>query len=235
MKRIMVLFLAFLIAISQIACSSSNQPNGSSDIQQAGSDNSASNTSQESSLDDKESSDTKENVEIPVDENLLEVEISLPASFFQDMTAEEIQEAAAENGYGQCVIHDDGSVTYTMSQAKQNEILAEFKNSIDESIQGMLEGEDAVESFQKIEYNDDISEVNVYVDKEKYIQFDAFSCLVFYFGGIYYQIFSGADPDTIDVTIHFIDAATNETFNTISYRDWVESNKEASSSDSSAT
>lgn len=204
MKRIMVLFLAFLIAISQIACSSSNQPNGSSDIQQAGSDNSASNTSQESSLDDKESSETEENAEIPVDENLLEVEISLPASFFQDMTAEEIQEAAAENGYGQCVIHDDGSVTYTMSKAKQNEILAEFKNSIDESIQ-------------------------------KHIQFDAFSRLVFYFGGIYYQIFSGADPDTIDMTIHFIDAATNETFNTISYRDWVESNKEASSSDSSAT
>ena len=200
----MVLFLAFLIAISQIACSSSNQPNGSSDIQQAGSDNSACNTSQESSLDDKESSETEENAEIPVDENLLEVEISLPASFFQDMTAEEIQEAAAENGYGQCVIHDDGSVAYTMSQAKQNEILAEFKNSIDESIQ-------------------------------KHIQFDAFSRLVFYFGGIYYQIFSGADPDTIDVTIHFIDAATNETFNTISYRDWVESNKEASSSDSSAT
>lgn len=167
--------------------------------------------------------DTGKDTGVQVDEGLLNVEITMPASFFEEMTTDEIKAAADEQGYKKCVINEDGSVTYTMSKSKHKELLTEFKNSIDETIENMVNGEDAMKSFQKIEYNDDISQVDIYVDKEIYTAFDAFSGISFYFMGAYYQIFSGSDPDSIDIVVNFIDAATNETLATMSYRDFMES------------
>ena len=51
-----------------------------------------------------------------VDENLLTVDITLPASFFENQSEEEIKEQALENGCTECVINDDGSVVYTMTK-----------------------------------------------------------------------------------------------------------------------
>lgn len=151
---------------------------------------------------------------IQVEEGLLNVDITMPASFFEDKTEGEIKADADETGYGKCVINEDGSVTYTMSRNKHKEALAAFKNSIDEAIDGMVNGEDAVESFQKIEYNDNVSEVNIYVDQDN-TAFDSFSGLAFYFMGSYYQTFSGNDPNSVDVVVNFIDNDTHETVETL--------------------
>lgn len=169
---------------------------------------------------------------VQVDEGLLNVDITVPASFFEDQTEEEIKAAADEQGYKKCVINADGSVTYTMSKAKHKEVMESFKTSIDEAIEDMVNGEEAVASFQKIEYNDDISEVNIYVDKSKYTAFDAFSGLAFYFMGAYYQVFSGDDQDTVDVVVNFIDSASGETLDTMSYREFMESNSTEGATDS---
>lgn len=164
---------------------------------------------------------------IQVDEGLLTVEITMPASFFEDMTADEIKAAAEEEGYKACEINADGSVTYTMSKAKHREALADFKASVDEAIEEMISGEEAVASFRRIEYNNNFSRIDVYVDSAAYTTWDAFSGLAFYVMGAYYQILSGDDPDAVDVVVNFIDEATDEVIHTMSYREFMEASAEA--------
>ena len=169
-----------------------------------------------------DTTDNSESTAIEVDEGLLNVEVTLPASFFEDESEEEIKAAAEENGFSKCTINEDGSVTYKMTKAKHKEMLAEMKSDLDESIAAMINGEEAVESFQKIEYADDFSKFDVYVDRAKYTAFDSLYVLAFYISGAYYQAFEGKDMNDIDVVVNFIDEATNEIFESSSYRNLVD-------------
>ena len=72
-----------------------------------------------------DTTDSSESTAIEVDEGLLNVEVTLPASFFEDESEEEIKAAAEENGFSKCTINEDGSVTYKMTKAKHKEMLAE--------------------------------------------------------------------------------------------------------------
>ena len=60
------------------------------------------------------------------------------------LAEEDIKAAAAENGFKDCTINEDGSVTYKMSKSKHKEMLNDLKSSFDESIASLLEGESAV-------------------------------------------------------------------------------------------
>lgn len=214
MKKTLALLLALVLACSTAACGSRSAPTENSSIQ-----NSSSSVEEDGGV-------------VEVDKGLLNVDITLPASFFTDTTEEDIKTSADEKGYSKCVVNADGSVTYTMTKAQHKEMLNELKTSCDESIDELLNGETAVESFQKIEYNDDISEVDIYVDSSKYGAFDAMYALPFYFMGAYYQIFSGVSPDQADVTVNFIDQDTKQVLDTASYRDWI-TNMESSNTQSS--
>ena len=75
--------------------------------------------------------ETENSAGVQVDEGLLNVDVTLAASFFEDQTEEEIKAEAKENGYSDCKINDDGSVTYTMSKKKHAEMLDEMKTSFD--------------------------------------------------------------------------------------------------------
>ena len=154
--------------------------------------------------------DTGVDTGIQVDEGLFNVEVTLPAALMEDTSEEEIRSTADESGFSSCTIHEDGSVTYTMSKAKHQEVLDGIQESIDETVEDLINGENAVASFQKIEYSDNLSQVDIYVDQEQFSALDTFSALTFYVLGMYYQSFSGADPGTIDVAITFLDASTNE-------------------------
>ena len=165
--------------------------------------------------------DTSEHSGISVDKSLLSVEITMPSTFFEESSDEEIEDAANERGIEKCIINDDGSVTYKMSKAKHKELLDDLKSGVEESIDSMLHGEDAVESFQEIEYNDDLSKFNVYVDQETYTEWDSFASLSLFFIGAYYQTFAGEDIDKLDVIVNYIDASTNETIESGSYRNFV--------------
>lgn len=158
---------------------------------------------------------------VQVDEGLFNVDVTLPAALFDSMTEEDIKKTAEENGYSGCVVHEDGSVTYTMTKTKHKEMLEELKKSMDESIKNLTEGENAVASFMSIDYTDDYSEVNIQVNADEYTQWDNFYALAFYMTGAYYQSFAGVAPDKIDVVVHFIDGDTKEVLSTASYRDYV--------------
>lgn len=148
-------------------------------------------------------------------------QITVPASFFDEMTEDEIMDAAKEEGFKSCVVNEDGSVTYTMTAKKKAEILKEYEDSVDESINKLLEGDGKVESFTDIKYTNNFDEFDVYVDSSKYSLFDNLYVLTFYISGAYCQIFNGVSLDKIDVKVNFIDKDNNEVLYSGSYRDWI--------------
>lgn len=170
---------------------------------------------------------------VQVDEGIFNVDITMAKTFFEDMTEDEIKAAAKENGFDKCVVNADGTVTYTMTKSKHEEILNELKANLEETIAGMLEGEEAVASFVSIDYADDFSKFDIYVN-DQYSAWDNFYVLTFYISGAYYQSFVGVSTDNIDVVVNFIDNETKENLNTASYRDWM-SNSEDESGEESAS
>lgn len=205
MKKAISLLLSFVLILSLAACGGYEAQSGET---QSGETNST----------EKE---PESSAGVQVDEGLLNVDVTLAASFFEDQTAEEIKAEAKENGYSDCKINDDGSVTYTMSKKKHAEMLDEMKASFDELIAGCLEGEDEVASFVDIQYNDDFSKIDIYVDAEQYTMWDSLYALIFYITGAYCQAFAGVENDNIDVVVNFIDDATKEVLDTASYKEFV--------------
>ena len=155
---------------------------------------------------------------VSVDEGLLTVDITLSASLVQNSTEEDFKQAVKEHGFLSYRINNDGSVTYTMTKSKRNELLQEYKKSIDDSINDLLYGENKIESFTRIEYNDDCTEFSFYVDAEKYTLFDGMAAPMFYGLGAWYQTFAGINPDDIDVIVNIINKDTGEVMNTGSYK-----------------
>ena len=143
-------------------------------------------------------------------------EITLPATFFEDETEESIKAEAEEKGFSECTVNEDGSVTYKMSKTMHKELLSEMRASLDESIDSLINGEEAVASFIKIDHADDFSQFDIFVDPETYTTWDGIYALVFYISGAYYQIFDGKDADTVDVLVNFIDNNTKETISSSS-------------------
>lgn len=195
MKRIFCVALIVCLMLTMTACSSGNSE-GASDEQ----------ASAESTEPDGGA--------IEVDENLLTVDVTLPASYFEDTTEEDVRAGAEENGFKNVVFNADGSVTYTMTKAQHREVLESYKATVDTSLDDMLNGEEAIESFQKISYNEDMSEFTVQVDPTKYSEWDTLSVIVFYFSGMYYQAFNGVSPEDNHVVVNFVDMNTGEVLDT---------------------
>ena len=168
---------------------------------------------------------TKNADSISVDENLITVEVTMPAAFFEDETPEEIQSNAKEQGVISCTINDDGSVTYKMTKAKRREMLNGFKKAIDDTIQDYTSGgENAPSSYKSISYNSKVTQFDVRVDRAAYENsfFDSLYVMSFYMLGGYYQIFDGVPEDQVNVIVNYIDDSTGEIIETGSYQDAME-------------
>lgn len=222
MKRILSLLLAVCLLSTFCACSSRSASN--SEKTEPATTVEASALPVEATAVPTQAPGSEESQGITVDENLLTVEVTIPASFFEDETPEEIQAGAVDSGMISCTINDDSSVTYKMSKAKHRELMASLKEQIDSSIDDMLHGDEAIASFQSVKYNNDMSEFNIYVDKTLYSDWDSFYMLAFYMLGGYYQAFDGVPSEDIDVIVKFIDQATEEVLDTGSYKSFVEAN-----------
>jgi hypothetical protein len=159
---------------------------------------------------------------IETDEKLLTVKVTLSPMLFEDKTPEEIKAEAKENGIKKCVINEDGSVTYTMTKAKRDAMLDEMKDNFKETYDGLINGEEKIESFVDIKAKDDFSQIDIYVNKAKYTFLDSMNAMVFYVIGVYYQCLSGVDFNEVDVVVNFIDNETEEVLDTASYKKFVE-------------
>lgn len=203
MKRVISIMLTLILAIALTACGDNTR------------------TSSENSS------------TVVVNEGLLMNTVTIPATFFEDTTEDEVKAAAEEAGYQSYKINSDGSVTYTMTKVKHQEILKGYEASINEFIDGLLNGDEEakVEAFSNIECNDDYSQINIYVNKDTYSTWDSMYALSFYIQGAYYQMFDGVSSEDIDVVVNFIDNITGNVIDSGSYRAWANNLKEPNSID----
>lgn len=149
-----------------------------------------------------------------VDNNLLTVDITFPASFYADSKTKPSTELTAEdkaNGYTAVKVNSDGSVTYTIKKSAYNKIVAETKNSTIQTLNEIVTSGN-YPSVKKIGYNNSLSKISVYVDKNAYNQnMDSFAMLNIQIAVAFYQVIS-QDKNPLEISV--IDISTNETFDT---------------------
>ncbi|GIN63904.1 hypothetical protein J27TS8_38970 [Robertmurraya siralis] len=172
---------------------------------------------------EKTDNKTEGNEKIEVDKNLLDVEVTLPESFFKEQEQDIAQVIAEAESEGISVTkNSDGSLTYKMSKAKHKEMMSELENQTKTSIEEMKNSEDFA-SIKDVEYNKSFSEITLVVIREKYEgSFDGFAVLGVAISSMLYQMFDGVNPDDYKVTIFLKDADTGEVFDTIIYPEALE-------------
>ena len=144
---------------------------------------------------------------IGVDENLLTVEVTMPAEFVEDTTQEALDAAVAESKCKSATLNEDGSVTYVMTKAQHKKMLKETTEWMEESL-AELPGSDEYPNVVSVEANDNFTEFKVTTTNTELDMDESFSVLLYYMYGAMYNIVSGEDVDNINVK--FINAATGE-------------------------
>lgn len=199
MKKLIALALALCMLLSMTACAPTEDPNGT---------NAPANDSTPSSSATSGGIDT--------DENLLTVDITLPASMFaeEDMTAFDAEAYANEQGFIKAVLNSDGSVTVTMTKSKHKELLKEMTTSLEESFGELVEAE-STPYIKEITHNDDFSAVTVKVDRAGYENaFLDMTPFIVGMSAIIYQAFLDMEPVCV---ITITDANTGDTLNSVTY------------------
>ena len=174
-------------------------------------------------------------------EKLLSVEVTIPAIFYEyeedggEMTQEKVDQIVSDNGFKSGILNSDGSVTFSMSKSQHAEFLQSLKDATEETASDFVDGDDRIESFTKITFNDDLSEFKIYIDPAAYTDFDSISAITFYFAGQYYQLFSGIPFEDTEVIIEFIDKDTNEVITTGSLSQFRENIQSSGESESAET
>mgnify|MGYP002769102953 CR=1 FL=1 len=146
---------------------------------------------------------------IEVDEGMFTVEMTVPASFFDEgTTQEDLDEACSEKGWKAATLNEDGSVTYVMSKAQHNQLMSELAAQIDDSMKEMENSED-YPSIVKVDANKNYTEFKVYLNTDEVGLMESFTVLAFYMYGGMYNAFDGTDID--DIAVCFINNETGET------------------------
>ena len=153
--------------------------------------------------------------------SLLYVTVTMPKTFFEGQSRAEIEAGAKEAGYSKVVIHDDGSVSYTMTKLKQAQIKRQFKRQINTTVHQMTAGgKDMPKSYRSISYDDDITKFDVRVDRAVFDsdQMEPMYAYALYLLGGYYQMFDGKSESQVDVTVNFIDDSNGQVFQSGNYQ-----------------
>lgn len=165
-----------------------------------------------------ESSD--EEIEIPAldtDEHFLTVEITFPASMFEDedMSTFDPKAYAEENGFISAKVNDDGSVLVKMTKTKHKELLKETSDSLEESFSEFVEAEDTP-YIKAIKHNDDFSRVDISVVRAEYE--NSFDMTPFSVGiaSLMYQMCIDME---YHVEVNIIDADTEDVLDTVVFPD----------------
>lgn len=124
---------------------------------------------------------------IEVDKGLLNVEVTLPASLFEEDNLDQITEEAKESGVKEVIQNDDGSITYKMSKSTHSEMMKEMEEEINAYMEDIVSGEDYT-SISDVTSNKSFSEFTMSVDQEAFENsFDGFATLGLGINGMLYQ------------------------------------------------
>lgn len=176
----------------------------------------------------KTSSDKKESEEtedFAVDKGLLNVEITMPASFVEGEDIDNtIKEAEAEGI--EVTKNDDGSLTYKMSKSEHKKMMKDIKTNAEKSLDE-IKTDGTFPSVKDITYNNSFSKFTLTVDKAAYENsMDSWSIIGIGITGMMYNLFNGEDMDKMKVNIDVKDEATGEVFDTTVYPDDLEEAEE---------
>lgn len=170
----------------------------------------------------QESEAAEEGEGIDVDKGLFNVEITIPASFFEGEDLEQVAADAEAEGIEEATVNDDGSLTYKMSKAQHKKMMDELATSMEEAKSEITESGD-YPSIQSIEASKNYDSFTVNVEREAYENsFDGFATMTLGMISSFYQLYDGANIDDYEVVIEMKDAETGEVFNTISYPEALE-------------
>ena len=156
---------------------------------------------------------------LKVNKGGVNVDVTIPVSFFMNSTQEEIIAEAKRNGITETVVNEDGLITYTMSKSKYKEMMEELKNSIASTVDEIvLSGE--YTSIKEISYNEDFTEFDVKVDRQQFKDgFDSFAVFGLVIVSTYYSAFDGKSGEDLQIIFNMIDEATGEIYDTAIYPD----------------
>ncbi|MGN1402336.1 MAG: hypothetical protein ACI4XL_12640 [Bacillus sp. (in: firmicutes)] len=171
--------------------------------------------------------ESKKEDTVNVDKGLLNVEVTLPASYFEDQDKKEIIKEAKNSGVKEVTENEDGSVTYKMSKSTHKEMLAEMATGIEETMDE-LETDEELSSIQKVEAKKDFTDFTFTINREEETGLEGFAMLGIAIQSLYYQLFSGVDEDDFKATFHLIDAETNEEYDQVVYPDDLEDSEDSS-------
>lgn len=145
---------------------------------------------------------------LDVDQNLFDVEITIPESFLDEgITQEDLDAEVKESGFQSATLNEDGSVTYIMTKAQHEEMMAGIKEEINQSLQDMIDPE-TYPTFVEVTANDDYSQFTVKTTSSELGLTESFSVLAFYLYGGMYHAFNGTQVD--DIAVLFVNADTGE-------------------------
>ena len=133
-----------------------------------------------------------------------------------DLLQDDVDALVEENGYISGTLNEDGSLTYEMTKLKHNEIMNEMAESIDASLQEIVDSED-YPNIISITHNDNYTEFEVEYGADEIAFADSFVVLTFYYAGGLYGVFDGNRPENIHVT--FVNSETGEILQEANSRD----------------
>lgn len=213
MKRLFCLILSMVIVLSMFAgCgndavaseSPASAPETVSETVEAPAEEA---TEQEPPV-TEESTDGLEAIgEVEVDQNLFNVEVTIPAEYLDEGTTQEsLDQAVNDMGYKSATLNPDGSVTYVITKQQHTEMMEGVKESIDTGLEELLNSDEY--TFVSIEANEDYTEFTATVSGEELGLGDVFAGMLFYLYGGMYNSFNGTPVDNVCVT--YISEATGE-------------------------
>lgn len=123
------------------------------------------------------------------------VKVTLPASLFEyvdeEISQEDLDKAAFENGFISATLNEDGSVTYVMSKDKYNAYVAELAMSIDKGLEELCNTENS--TIVDINHNADFTDYTITLDADMVGFTESFVSLAIVLYSAFYYGFTGKD------------------------------------------
>ena len=155
-----------------------------------------------SSDDKKSSNEASEGIQVSTEDDsariyntVTNVKVTLPASLFEyvdeEISQEDLDKAAFENGFISATLNEDGSVTYVMSKDKYNAYVAELAMSIDKGLEELCNTENS--TIVDIKHNADFTDYTITLDADVVGFTESFASLAIVLYSAFYYGFTGKD------------------------------------------
>lgn len=165
-------------------------------------------------LPSQNSSDASDSGTLEVDQGLIDVKITIPASLAGENPSVELTDEQKEQGFKSVAKNEDGSLTYVITKSAHKTLMEQMSKETANTLNSLISSGDYA-SYKAIEFNDDFSKITLSVDETAFNNgLDSFGTLAIGMAGAMYQAFNGSE---ISVTIEIKNVETGTVFKTINY------------------